>query len=588
MNKSIVDEPQQPSISQFLDTRVGRYSTSHPQQKAISNAILSDLIIDCNFPLSIVENKSFRHFLAVLDSKYTPVCRRPLTTKTESLAEERRSKLKTQLSNTDHVSVTVDIWSDRKMRGFLGVTVHWMERDAERVQLKTNLLACNRFKGSHTAERICDQFEAICDEYNIKAKLDYIISDNAANMRKAFTVCFPSEQEEDDDAGDNLDDPELWHDLTLEDQQTVDAAMAKKQRLQCFAHTLQLVVGDGLKETKAACPSLSKLSKLSSLLHTSTTFKDIFDGELGEHRGIPAAVSTRWNSTLRQVKAVLHCDQQKLCAVLEKSGHKELSFTPREWNLLKELVDILKPFGEATDLTQGEKVITISAVVPSVLSLNHHLEKLKPQVRFLSGLVRGLQASLKKRFLGIFINVKMAQSQEGITAPFSDTVYLKAAALDPTFCLLWIEPHVLVNRDIKAEVAQRVKELILQDAAETEQPVPVLVPVPAEEELEDMEGEGLFAAYHKRQKRDVGTPPAVQLSHYIEMAEGQNALLFWALNSKTLPSLFQVAIRVLAVPASSAPVERVFSHGGIILRPHRAQMTDRLLANLIFCKCKAV
>ncbi|XP_012987522.4 uncharacterized protein LOC106023872 [Esox lucius] len=251
--------------------------------------------------------------------------------------------------------------------------------------------------------------------------------------------------------------------------------------------------------------------------------------------------SLRWNSTLRQVKAVLHCDQQKLCAVLEKAGYKELSFTPQEWNLLKELVDILKPFGEATDLTQGEKVITISAVVPSVLSLNHHLEKLKPQVRFLSGLVRGLQASLIKIFLGIFINVKIAQSEEGITAPFSNTVYLKAAALDPAFCLLWIEPrllwiepHVLVNRDIKAEVAQRVNELILQDAADTEQPVPV--PVPAEEELDDMEGEGLFAAYHKRQKRDVGTSPAVQLSHYIDMAEGQNALLFWALNSKTLHS----------------------------------------------------
>lgn len=97
MNKSIVDEPQQPSISQFLDTRVGHYSTSHPQQKAISNAILSDLIIDCNVPLSIVENKSFRHFLAVLDSKYTPVCRRTLTTKTESLAEERRSKFKNSI-----------------------------------------------------------------------------------------------------------------------------------------------------------------------------------------------------------------------------------------------------------------------------------------------------------------------------------------------------------------------------------------------------------------------------------------------------------------------------------------------------------
>ncbi len=104
-------------------------------------------------------------------------------------------------------------------------------------------------------------------------------------------------------------------------------------------------------------------------------------------------------------------------------------------------------------------------------------------------------------------------------------------------------------------------ELILQDAAETEQPVPL---VDEEEQEELREGEGLFAAYHKRQKKDVGTTPALQLSHYLDIAEGQNALLFWALNMKTLPSLFQVAIRVLAVPASSAPVERVFSHGGIL------------------------
>uniref|UniRef100_A0A4W6C0P2 HAT C-terminal dimerisation domain-containing protein n=1 Tax=Lates calcarifer TaxID=8187 RepID=A0A4W6C0P2_LATCA len=482
MNKSIRNQPQQPSILQFLDNRVGHYSMSHPQQTAITSAILSDLIIDCNLPLSIVENKSFWHFLTVLDSKYSPVCRRTLTSKTE----------REQQSNTDHVSVTVDIWSDRKMRGFLGVTVHWIEKEAERIQLKSNLLACEHFQGSHTAERICDQFESICDEYNIKHKLDYIISDNAANMQKAFTVCFPSEQEDGDD-GDHLDDPELWCDLTLEDQQT------------CFAHTLQLVVGDSLKETKVVSPSLSKLSKLSSLLHTSTTFKDVFDAEFGEQKGIPAAVNTKWNSTLRQVKALLQCNHLKLCAVLEKAGHRELSFTAREWNLLKELVDILKPFGEATDLTQGEKFITISAVVPSILSLNYHLEKLKPQVCFLNN---------------------------GVTAPFSDPVYLKAAALDPAFSLLWVEPHVLVK------------------------------------EQEDLrEGEGLFAAYHKRQKEDVGTTPSLQLSHYLDIAEGQNALLFWALNMKTLPSLFQVAIRVLAVPASSAPME--------------------LLANLVFCKCNA-
>lgn len=81
----------------------------------------------------------------------------------------------------------------------------------------------------------------------------------------------------------------------------------------------------------------------------------MFEAEFGEQKVIPAAVITRWNSTLRQVKAVLQCEHLKLCAVLEMAGHKELLFTTREWNLLKEMVDILKPFGEATDLTQGEK-----------------------------------------------------------------------------------------------------------------------------------------------------------------------------------------------------------------------------------------
>lgn len=105
-------------------------------------------------------------------------------------------------------------------------------------------------------------------------------------------------------------------------------------------------------------------------------------------------------------------------------------------------------------------------------------------------------------------------------------------------------------------------ELILQDAAETEQHVP---PVDEEEQEDLREGEGLFAAYPKRQKKNVGTTPALQLSHYLDIAEGHNPLLFWQLNMKTLPSLFRVAIRISAVPASSAPVGRVFSRCSIIL-----------------------
>ena len=50
---------------------------------------------------------------------------------------------------------------------------------------------------------------------------------------------------------------------------------------------------------------------------------------------------------------------------------------------------------------------------------------------------------------------------------------------------------------------------------------------------------------------------------------------FWSDNKNKFPHLSNLAMRVLSIPASSAPVERVFSRGGLIMRPHKA----RLVAN---------
>ena len=43
--------------------------------------------------------------------------------------------------------------------------------------------------------------------------------------------------------------------------------------------------------------------------------------------------------------------------------------------------------------------------------------------------------------------------------------------------------------------------------------------------------------------------------------------------------------RILAVPASSASVERVFYRSGLLVHPHCAKMSDKLLESLVFAKC---
>jgi hypothetical protein len=62
-------------------------------------------------------------------------------------------------------------------------------------------------------------------------------------------------------------------------------------------------------------------------------------------------------------------------------------------------------------------------------------------------------------------------------------------------------------------------------------------------------------------------------------------LSFWEQNKAVYGKLIPAVRRICSVPASSAPVERVFSHGGNFFRPHRARMSDKLLSMLVFLKC---
>jgi len=105
---------------------------------------------------------------------------------------------------------------------------------------------------------------------------------------------------------------------------------------------------------------------------------------------------------------------------------------------------------------------------------------------------------------------------------------------------------------------------------------------------------GLFAGYCKRKKLDHSASPSSQLMSYLSMCDdyesvGETACLdFWSLNRNKLHLIFPVAMKIFSIPATSAPVERVFSHGGIIMRPHRACMSDTTLADLVFLKCNGL
>ena len=43
--------------------------------------------------------------------------------------------------------------------------------------------------------------------------------------------------------------------------------------------------------------------------------------------------------------------------------------------------------------------------------------------------------------------------------------------------------------------------------------------------------------------------------------------------------------KVFCPPATSAPVERIFSHSGLLMRANRARMGDNMLSQLVYLRC---
>jgi len=75
------------------------------------------------------------------------------------------------------------------------------------------------------------------------------------------------------------------------------------------------------------------------------------------------------------------------------------------------------------------------------------------------------------------------------------------------------------------------------------------------------------------------------LINYLQMIGVTEMQLSEVFKMEQFSSIRPLLERVLCVPASSAPVVRVFSQSGLVMKPNQARMCDSLLEELVFLKC---
>ena len=131
--------------------------------------------------------------------------------------------------------------------------------------------------------------------------------------------------------------------------------------------------------------------------------------------------------------------------VLSDTNHDNLNLSTKDIAQLKELVSILSPFAEATDLTQGDQSVTLSCVVPVILSLKAKLEAYLRSPGTFSNLAKVLLHSLCDRFSGIFmlLGIKPPADlrQHSHSLRFDSTRFIMAPALDPSYAYHWLEDY---------------------------------------------------------------------------------------------------------------------------------------------------
>ena len=102
--------------------------------------------------------------MSIVCKKWVPISRRALDSIANKCEESILGKLIKKLNDVQYISLTVDIWTDRRLSSFLGVTAHYID---EKFNFNTCLLCCKHILSS-TGVHIKNELDLLLDSFNIK------------------------------------------------------------------------------------------------------------------------------------------------------------------------------------------------------------------------------------------------------------------------------------------------------------------------------------------------------------------------------------------------------------------------------------
>ena len=313
----------------------------------ITNKLLFMVAKD-SIPYQIVEKEGFKTFVKAIAPLYTLPCRKTVTNMIQEKYEVISNRIKSQLSNVEYLSITTDIWTDSlNVKSYVGVTCHFILND----EYKSIVIGVNELDERHTSEYLQMQLLKVINYWQInKDSIAIVVSDSAANIKKAIRDAFG-----------------------------VDKHLA------CFAHSLNLVPANVMLESadtddtddtdssiNSICKKVKKIVKhFKKSVVIGDKLRSVTDLKLIQ------SLPTRWNSTYAMLNRFIELSEKVGLILLQFPTAPEM-LTSLELQSIKEFVELLKSFQDATNIVSGESYLTGSKIIPIVNTLRKNLQVTNP------------------------------------------------------------------------------------------------------------------------------------------------------------------------------------------------------------------
>jgi len=546
-----------PQITNFCRPPVKLIALESARGREITSSIV-DFIVEDLRPVNAVTGSGFLKLMKCTAPEYTVASPMYYAGKISDRYALKVSTLQDMLSNVKTVAITCDLWTFQAQFAFLGLTMHFIDNSWK---LTARYVDCYELPGDqHAATHISDA---------LRERLEYWLGDNGLSRIISATS----------DNGLNMVNA-----LT---------SLGVPVQIGCVSHTVHLAVDKGLKSPRVS-RVMTKARKLVE--HFSKSTKSTYHlRQMQIQSGKSEAealvliqdVTTRWTSSYNMLKrlSLLQDYVHGVLAQSDKRHVRELDFSAEESYQLRELCTALEPLSAAMQDIGGESYCSISLVLP----LLHKL-----CTKYL------LPTEDDTPVVYDFKTTALADLSERYTEPAVKSLMAAATALDPRFR----DCQYIREREARAAAVAFAKEQLRLHAAEvpehevrntglSSQPVHDDDDAAAEPPAKRVRGEANLVSLLMTDDDDDGADVNAdnqelsmeqQIGNYYSSAVSSSTdpLDYWRASAVNHPRLSALAKRLLAVPGSSVPSERMFSTAGQIVTDQRSRLAPDSVSRLLF------